>query len=120
MKGNNIMLKIALARSENGLRAELPNAVAEIKNFQLQNDRISFELQFYADAEARQLIVSPVGVEPVFLENGGIVARKCFSEAAKIIEGYQADESATTLTGKLISCCYKWLIDKHYQTAIEL
>jgi hypothetical protein len=112
------MLKIALNRSENGVRAEFPNAVAEIKNFQLQNDRISFELQFYADAEARQMITKPVGVEPAFIENGGIVARKHFSEAATVIEAYEADESATTLTGKLISCCYQWLTDKHYPAAV--
>jgi len=112
------MLKIALSRSDNGVRAEFPNAVAEIKNFQLQNDRISFELQFYADAEARQLIVSPTMIDGMHLENGGIVARKHFSETATVVEGYQPDEAATTLTGKLISCCYQWLVDKHYPTAV--
>lgn len=120
------MFKTALARTENFIRADLPQAVAEIKHFQLQNDRISFELQFYADAEAKALITNPTpGTTPTMMpgagiENGGIVARKHFSESVSVIEGYEPEETATTLTGKLISCCYQWLIDKHYPSAVEI
>lgn len=120
------MFKTALARTENFIRADLPAAVAEIKHFQLQNDRISFELQFYADAEAKTMITNPTpGTTPAMMpgagiENGGIVARKHFSESVAVIEGYEPEENATTLTGKLISCCYQWLIDKHYPAATEI
>jgi hypothetical protein len=112
------MLQTSLSRSQNFIRADLPNAVAQIKNFQLQNDRISFELQFFADKSAKEMIDQPATEMPVVhAENGGIVARKHFNELTSVIEAYEPDELATTLTGKLISCCYQWLIEKHYPEA---
>jgi hypothetical protein len=115
------MLQTSLSRSENFIRADLPNAVAVVRNFQLQSDRISFELQFFADKSAKEMIDQPLTEMPVVLvESGGVVSRKHFNEQVSVIESYQPDESATTLTGKLISCCYKWLLDKHYPAATEI
>lgn len=107
------MLTTSLSRVDNFVRADFPNAYGVIKNFQLQNSRISFELQFYADKEAFELIQNPTSA-PNMPENGGIVARRHFSEDVKVIEGFEPDSSADSLTEKLMSCCYQWLISEHY------
>lgn len=106
------MITTALQRDQNNVRGDFPQAVGKIRNFQLHNDRISFELNFYVDQQALDLIENPERSQHI--DNGGIVDRKHFSESAEVIEGYIPDPKATTLTAKLISCCYKWLEDKHY------
>lgn len=115
------MIKTGLKRSENNVRGEFPEAIAEIKNFQLQNNRISFELNFYADLEAYNQVKKPVDVmaEPgaIFPENDGIVARKHFSEEASNIESLVPNNETDTLSAQLIDCCYSWLIKNHYEKA---
>jgi len=58
------MINASLDRNSNPLKALFPNAVGEIKNMNVNGTRISFELFFYADEEARQLLNAQNPNEP--------------------------------------------------------
>lgn len=107
------MITTSLTRTNNSIRADLPNAVAIIKNMQAQNNRISFEAWFYADAEAYEMISNPNSIsDAINLENNGIVARKHYSEESSIIESHLDVDDEGSLLAKLEQCCYRWLTEK--------
>lgn len=100
------MIKLSLARENNNARFPFPDAVGLVKNFQLNNGRISFELHFYADETATKSI-SGDGLTPMM--GDAVIARKMFSADVKMIEAYGDEFSELTPSEKLIECCYSWL-----------
>lgn len=115
------MITTSLARSSNNYKAAFPQAVGEIKNFNVNGTKINFELHFYADAEARQLLAQVTGTAtptpaPMSVD-GGIILRKNFSEEVSVIEAYSSEATSTSPTEILKECCELWLKDKHYPEA---
>lgn len=107
------MITTSLARSSNNYKAAFPNAVGEIKNFNVSGNRINFELHFYADAEARQLLNN--GDMPHM--DSGVVMRQHYSEEVSVIEAYKDEAVSTSPTEVLKECCELWLKDNHYPQA---
>ena len=107
------MITTSLTRLSNNYKALFPSAVGEIRNLNVNGNRIDFELQFYADEEARQLLSQTDPNQP--FGESGIVLRQHYSEEVSIIESYSSQIiDAPGLVDSLKACCELWLIDKHY------
>ncbi len=109
------MINASLDRNSNPLKALFPNAVGEIKNMNVNGTRISFELFFYADEQARQLLNAQNPNEPYNHMNGQcMVKQQHFSEELSVIESYEPESADVPPTEQLKSCCYQWLKERHY------
>jgi len=115
------MITTNLSRESNNYKAAFPAAVGEIKNFNVNGSRINFELHFYADAQARQmLLTSTTGTTPAPMPMGsdaGVILRQHYSEDVSVIEAYKDEAMSSSPTEMLKECCELWLKDKHYPQA---
>lgn len=105
------MLNLSIPRSKSFCRMDFPQAVGLIRNLQIHQNNVSFELIAYGDETAYNMLTGTQQMGVMHEANEGMVFKKYFStEVAKIDEVAPRVTTAGLTPSELMKeCCYEYV-----------
>lgn len=106
------MITTSLSRDSSPLKANFSMAVGVIRSITVRGSQVEFELGFFADETAKDMLSE---TEPYHLDHKHFVKIDYHTEKLAVIEQYEPEDNTASPLEQLKSSCYQWLKATKYE-----